>query len=452
MEKIIFVYDIFTPYGRFPNGLNPKYFEMIFGEYNMRFDSSLEGFLNQNKNWPVYCPALNTNLSEYRSINDLKEGKIKDKCYYAIEPWGSLDYAFGLNQENEPFTTYMSGVAKDLIREGRLYLVINFSDEGGITQYHLKKLKNLCNQEKFPEKNVFFIHADFEFEKKMPEEFSIKNIYYPYSLKNKSSEIYNKIEFPDWQYWNKETHPNWFINNYSVVTYEDFINCIGKKREYKGLYLNRRFRPHRILLYKKLFEDGLLNDNLLYSYDLKMFYNISHFENNPEYLKFIEFLKLNNPKYIDVNNFDIIQGYGFEVKETYLKTYFSIVTETMFEEENGYISEKTWKPIAQFHPFILFGRPYTLSKLKELGFKTFDQWWDEGYDVIENNEERFNKVYSQIKKIQSLSHDELIKMIDDMKEILIHNNELFLKYGKNANIISENVIKKIKKFSETTLI
>ena len=116
----------------------------------------------------------------------------------------------------------------------------------------------------------------------------------------------------------------------------------------------------------------------------------------------------------------------------------------MFYEDSGYISEKTWKPIAQFHPFIIFGRPGVLAKLKELGFKTFDKWWDESYDTIEDNDNRFEMVYNQFKKIQSLSHEELIKMIEEMKDVLLHNNQLFLEYGQNGNTISENVVKEIK--------
>lgn len=444
MEKIIFVYDVMTPWGRYPNGLNPAYLQMIWRDYDMRFDASLDGFLKRNVVWPLYAPALNTNLSEYRSINDLKENRITEKCYYGIEPWGSIDYALGNAQEDKPFTKYMSNVAKDLIKNGNLYLLINFSDDGGIWVHQLEKLRDLCNEEEFPHDKIIFVHADFEFDKKVPEDFKIKNVYYPYSLKNKSVEIFNKTNKPSWEYWNKETHSNWNVDDYSIVTKSDFLSILGKERKHKGLYLNRRFRWHRIKFYKKLWEDGFLNDDLLYSYDLKMFDNIEHFEKDANFTEFIQYLKANDPKHVDVTDFNIIQGYGFEVKDTYLNTYFSIVTETMFYEDSGYISEKTWKPIAQFHPFIIFGRPGVLAKLKELGFKTFDKWWDESYDTIEDNDNRFEMVYNQVKKIQSLSHEELIKMIEEMKDVLLHNNQLFLEYGQNGNTISENVVKEIK--------
>lgn len=448
MQKIIFVYDIFTAWGRYPNGLNPAYLQMICKDYDMRFDASLDGFIKRKKSWPGYAPALNTNLSEYRSINDLKENKINENCFYGIEPWGSMEYALGISQEEYPFTKYMSNVAKSLIRNGNLYLLINFSDEGGIWKHQLEKLRDLCNEENFPHDKIIFVHADFELTKKIPENFNIKCIYYPYSLKNKSAEIYNKTNKPEWEYWSAETHDSWNVNDYSIVTKDDFLNSLGKEKLHKGLYLNRRFRTHRIKFYKKLWEDGLLTNDLLYSYDLKMFDNIDEFEKDPNYTEFIQFLKINNPKHVDITNFDIIQGYGFEVKDTYLKTYFSIITETMFDEENGYISEKTWKPIAQFHSFIIFGRPGVLSKLKEFGFKTFEPWIDESYDSIENNDERFDAIYFQVKKIQSLSHVDLIKMIEDMKDILLHNNKLFLEYGKANNNIVAEVISQIKQLTK----
>ena len=38
------------------------------------------------------------------------------------------------------------------------------------------------------------------------------------------------------------------------------------------------------------------------------------------------------------------------------------------------------RAIAHRRPFIVQGPQWYLHNLKLLGFKTFDQWWDEGYD------------------------------------------------------------------------
>lgn len=34
----------------------------------------------------------------------------------------------------------------------------------------------------------------------------------------------------------------------------------------------------------------------------------------------------------------------------------------------------------QYHPFIVYGSPFTLKSLRELGFKTFSPFIDESYD------------------------------------------------------------------------
>ena len=51
-----------------------------------------------------------------------------------------------------------------------------------------------------------------------------------------------------------------------------------------------------------------------------------------------------------------------------------------------FISEKTFKTIACSHPFIVMGNKNTMSKLREMGYKTFDNFIDEGYDPLPTHE------------------------------------------------------------------
>ena len=43
-------------------------------------------------------------------------------------------------------------------------------------------------------------------------------------------------------------------------------------------------------------------------------------------------------------------------------------------------------------PFVMVNGHGSISKLKELGFKTFDKWWDESYDDEPNETDRLNKI------------------------------------------------------------
>lgn len=58
--------------------------------------------------------------------------------------------------------------------------------------------------------------------------------------------------------------------------------------------------------------------------------------------------------------------------------YLNIVTETVFDNENFFISEKTWKPILGRRPFFVYGQPKLRNYLKQQGFDIFE-------DIIDYN-------------------------------------------------------------------
>ena len=133
--------------------------------------------------------------------------------------------------------------------------------------------------------------------------------------------------------------------------------------------------------------------------------------------------------------------YDFTDLSYYKDSYFSIVTEV---EVYGWdiinaidvkyiqgpilISEKTFHRMAVLHPFILVGHPYSLKKLKELGFKTFSPRIDESYDEIEDESIRMYRVLNEIDKLCSKSLDELHEMYIEMWPILEHNYKRLYNY------------------------
>jgi hypothetical protein len=98
-----------------------------------------------------------------------------------------------------------------------------------------------------------------------------------------------------------------------------------------------------------------------------------------------------------------------------------IVTETNFERPYQNFSEKTVDTIRLGKPFVLVAPYRTLALLKQLGFKTFDAWWDESYDTQINPEKRLRKIIKTIDKISNLSYNELNEMYKDMRPVLEHN-------------------------------
>jgi hypothetical protein len=131
--------------------------------------------------------------------------------------------------------------------------------------------------------------------------------------------------------------------------------------------------------------------------------------------------------YADIGN---VWGYGFENKELYLNSLISIVSETLFYEESGYLSEKIWKPIVHGHPFILIGPANSLKFLKnEFGFKTFHPLIDERYDSEENPTKRLQMIFDEITRLNSYSIDELKQMVTKMLPSILHNKSLMYDIG-----------------------
>jgi hypothetical protein len=91
-------------------------------------------------------------------------------------------------------------------------------------------------------------------------------------------------------------------------------------------------------------------------------------------------LKNNTPFIID-DRYDLNYNLAVNItKEDYEKTFVSVVTETLTLPNTLFFSEKIWKPIMVGHPFLLLGNQHSLRYLKDLGYKTFDKWFNEDYD------------------------------------------------------------------------
>lgn len=99
--------------------------------------------------------------------------------------------------------------------------------------------------------------------------------------------------------------------------------------------------------------------------------------------------------------------------------YVSI--ESVFEHPHVYFTEKTFKAIVMKRPFVIVGSVGSLAKLRELGFKTFDGFWNEDYDQELEPNQRLKKVLDITNRISQLSVADLQQMCYNMQDILEHN-------------------------------
>ena len=208
------------------------------------------------------------------------------------------------------------------------------------------------------------------------------------------------------------------INTFLGVTKEYLISeTLDIKRKhgfkYKFLFLNRKRKPHREKLLK-FFKDQKLEEMSLMSKN---------------------FLLTNPNNYVPGDSKDTPYYFtGIELKEAN-KCFCNVVTETFFDldlniADNIFITEKIDRCFAQHTPFIVTGRPLYLKYLKEIGFKTFDKWWDESYDNIVDDNQRLYAIQQTIKTVSSWSLEKCHKVYLDMQDTLYSNYLLFQKIKK----------------------
>lgn len=116
-------------------------------------------------------------------------------------------------------------------------------------------------------------------------------------------------------------------------------------------------------------------------------------------------------------------------QEDYESTNIEIVLETLFDDQRLHLTEKTLRPIAMGQPFILAGTYGSLKYLREYGFKTFSDCWDESYDMMTDSLERMNKIVEVMKHIESMHPDEKEKMLIKAQYIADYNKKYF--FSKN---------------------
>ena len=187
---------------------------------------------------------------------------------------------------------------------------------------------------------------------------------------------------------------------------------------------------HRAELCKFIFDKNLKEQNIVSCYTPFKDMSINNFKDELNLSdKFLNSL----PWIYDLHNTDSSNPFLPRLKsdterQAFLDTYIHFVSETYFEHTsesyNEYeldMTDKCTKAIVMGSPFILHAQPGALQYLKECGFKTFDKWWDESYDTVNNPEEKTEKLNSLFLELSNWSHDKWCSTLKEMSSILTQN-------------------------------
>lgn len=112
---------------------------------------------------------------------------------------------------------------------------------------------------------------------------------------------------------------------------------------------------------------------------------------------------------------------NIEYKKTFDECFVAIINETRFAQPSANFSEKTLDAVAFLKPFIVVAPPRTLEYFRSMGFRTFSDFWDETYDIIENHSERMKSIFNLIDEIASWDIEKCKQIYEKMMPILHHN-------------------------------
>lgn len=326
----------------------------------------------------------------------------------------------------------------DAAQKGKCKICFFYGIEGHIPNTYEKGIKPFAEFANKINTRVYLYHSNLKLSKK------------PHSLV--IAPEYPYFEFDPWivniDRSNKENIIS-YNNQYFVKEQEHKLvkECLHKDNIKRFLIFNRRPRLHRTLLHSYIASHNTLKDQTYISLGkdpfIKKTIDILGRSHNPigGKRRMREFIENNIEKYekdgfeLDAN-LDINQANNMPYSFFY-NSLISVVTETETSKYSVFLTEKIFKPIVGLHPFIVFGNPYTLHKLREFGYKTFSNYWDESYDEEEVLYKRFNKIVNIIEELSVLPLEELKSMYFSMKDILAHNHSTLVSNNRVIKFLEE---------------
>jgi hypothetical protein len=213
-----------------------------------------------------------------------------------------------------------------------------------------------------------------------------------------------------------------------------FNNLTAKDRSYRlGIVAD--------LLDRGLNESGMislpLTDKYHGSYINEVFDTNSKLDKAHKKLILQTIHKLDNPLTIDESS---VSG-EFSAKlnlKVNQRAFWHIVPETNFYHEKLHLTEKIFKPIVSYRPFILASYAGNLKYLRSYGFKTFGDFIDESYDLETDNNKRMTMIVDVVEKLCKLTQQQQREMFEEMRPILEHNFNHF--YGDFKKIIVDEMV------------
>jgi len=320
----------------------------------------------------------------------------------------------GRKINGEIFWKFMSAQALSDARKGNALILLDYCLENFVEKFEYENLHSSLKNSKIPKEQILLIMNSFNAQQLYEEWFTedqqritVRN--FPYLMSaisyraNDAEQMISETRF--------KLSKNQIRKNYFV-------------------YKNHRPRSQR-----KAFLYSLYSNNLLDNSDWSWITDEKINHQDMLVLESIYNLSVDTEKVKEINNLiprklasepnakeDTAVGWKGSDSTTYSNSYFDVCTETRVNGEHNILTEKIFFPIAYFQPFLFYGIKGSLKLLRQQGFKTFHPYIDESYDDEPNIGLRLKMIVEEVKKLCSLSKEELHSWYWNLEDILIYNH------------------------------
>lgn len=243
----------------------------------------------------------------------------------------------------------------------------------------------------------------------------------------------------------KEPHDRLKVISYasSQQVFSSYLEQGAEEPQYNSDYLpkklflmwNRRYRRHRIELALSLEKYNLVDRSYVSFHHVNLENPAQDFKKslNDDYLihesglgiteRVIENFKNKLPLVIDgeTNINKMCEDFDNAARPYYQNSLISIVTETNWDLPEMTLTEKSFKPAKEKHPFIIVGVKGVMKAMRNLGFKTFSDFWDESYDNIDCPQQRMIAIAEVCRQIGEWSPKKIKEFKKSVKPTVDHN-------------------------------
>jgi hypothetical protein len=357
----------------------------------------------------IYNPGTDGNM---RHICDTLQG-----CYHKNFLPYDIEYKDWIHTPNRHEADIIAIHGHDIMGQHQIYdkvkeiRALNLRPEQKLLIIHIFHL-----DQSFPDKK-HYLFVRKVLEQEIPNEFAIVHTNFALDMEIQYDFLFNrqKIYFTDYNL--IDLKERLYVMGADIKNFE--LDRIKKQTDNKTNSIRKFLCPNRI--YQNF-------DHERFKYRRQLLEFIKKYPNQGHYSDFSTNSTLDAENPI-VDKFLPNGGWYPVANHYYQGTFFSLYTETVTGKLNDdypykSITEKTWDPLIKGHFILPFGYQGLVDHIKSYGFKLPD-WIDYSYDCIEDTDLRFEAYIKSATKLMELSIDDLMKLFEKDKEILVYNRRLF---------------------------